>query len=258
MTESSLTLILTVLFAWPTVDTGIDVRPDPGAPGVVIGGERITPGRPPHPGAPSGPVVGPGGAPEARPPTTRERIQDEIQRRCPPSSLIGFLCSPPPPDTAGPEDPPQGSTPEPPSPEEIERAIREIDLPPLSVAVEPRDTTLVNLPTNLYTTAPEVDQTVDILGVAVRIRATPVSFTWRHGDGTQQTTSHPGAPYPNLAVTHRYTRAAASIDVRLDAGYQVDYAVDDGSWTRLDGLIVASGPPTTVTVRAAEPVLVRP
>ncbi|OUZ11347.1 hypothetical protein BHE97_05795 [Aeromicrobium sp. PE09-221] len=203
-------------------------------------------------------MAGPGGTPGARPPTVRERIRDDLRRRCPPSAIVGFLCSPAPTDPGGTGDPPPGSAPEPPSPEEIERVVREIDLPALSVAVEPQDTTLVNLPTNLYTTAPDVDQTVDVLGVAVRIRATPVSFTWHHGDGTQQTTGHPGTPYPDLTVTHRYTRAAASVRVHLEAGYRVDYSLNDGSWVRLDGLIVASGPPTTVAVRAAEPVLVRP
>lgn len=248
--------VMSVIYVAPT--SNIDVDPSPERPGVVVSGEEVKRERGNPNGPQGGPVAGPGGAPAVRPPTTRERVQDEIRRRCPPAALVGFLCSPSPPDNGGAGDPPRGSTPEPPSPEEIERAVREIDLPALSVAVEPRDTTLVNLPTNLYTRAPEVDQTVDILGVAVRIRATPVSFTWHHGDGTQQTTSHPGTPYPDLAVTHRYLRAAASVDLRLDAGYQVDYSLDDGSWTRLDGLIVASGPPTTVAVRAAEPVLVRP
>ena len=253
-------MIDALLFLMLFDSTDIDVDRSRHHPGVVIDGSRPVPGTPPgHPGpGPGGPATGPGGgAPAGRPPTVRERVENEIGRRCPPVAIIGFVCAPPP-DAVDGADPPAGSTPEPPSPEEIERAVREIDLPPLSVAVEPRDTTLVNLPTNLYTTAPDVDQTVDILGVAVRIRATPVSFTWHHGDGTQQTTGHPGRPYPDLTVTHRYLRAAASIQLRLDAGYQVDYALGGGAWTRLDGLIVASGPPTTVDVRAAEPVLVNP
>lgn len=218
-------------------------------PGVVIEGTRPKPG---GPGAP-GPV---GTVPGVDPPTLGDRIAEEGRRHCPRRGVAGFPCFPS--EPAAPGEDPGGEAPRGPSPEEIERAVREVDLPALAVVAEPADTTLVNLPTNLYTSAPEIEEDVSLLGVAVRIRATPASFTWHHGDGTQQTTSDPGTPYPSLTVTHRYLRAAATVELRVDVGYRVEYSLDGGEWTSLDEPVVATGPSTPLTVRAAEPVLTSP
>ncbi len=230
----------------------INVSPDERNPSVRIDGERIERRPTPRPGAP-GPV---GTVPGVDPPTLGDRIAEEGRRHCPRRGVAGFPCFPS--EPAAPGEDPGGEAPRGPSPEEIERAVREVDLPALAVVAEPADTTLVNLPTNLYTSAPEIEEDVSLLGVAVRIRATPASFTWHHGDGTQQTTSDPGTPYPSLTVTHRYLRAAATVELRVDAGYRVEYSLDGGGWTSLDEPVVATGPSTPLTVRAAEPVLTSP
>ena len=68
MIAVALTLV-TILGLAPGTSIGVD--PSPEKPGVVVSGEEVRRERgSPRPGVVPGPVAGPGGAPEARPPTT--------------------------------------------------------------------------------------------------------------------------------------------------------------------------------------------
>jgi len=234
--------------------SGVSISPDDRDPRIVIEGEQIKRGG--HGRLPDHRIAWPGGQ---RPETDEERVRREVAKICPVWRRVqfpGFPC------LLIPPGPPQPGAPRPEgrqiSPEEIERAIREIDLPGQQVRVEPSANTLVNLPTNLYARVEDVERSVDVVGHTVRLRATAAQYTWHHGDGTSQRTDSPGAPYPDLAVTHRYRRPADRLQVSLEVGYRVEYAVDDGDWRRLPELITASGPPTPLIVHEASPILVRP
>ena len=48
----------------------------------------------------------------------------------------------------------------------------------------------------VYTNPAVRYQTTTILGTAIEVEFTPVSYTWGWGDGTTTTTTDPGAPYP--------------------------------------------------------------
>lgn len=237
---------------------GISVSPDDRDPRIVIEGERVTP--PGERGGPRDPGVGWPGSP--RPETDEERIRREIGNICQirvVAPVPGFPCllippgSPEPGGDGGPGPGGREIT-----PEEVEQVIREIDLPSYDVRVEPTANTLVNLPTNFYAAVEDTERSLDLLGHTVRLRASPERFTWHHGDGSSQTSDSPGAPYPDLAVTHRYREPSQELQVRLEVGYRVEYTIDDGEWRQLDDLITASGPPTSLAVHEASPILVEP
>ncbi|MDF1703384.1 MAG: hypothetical protein P1U38_01270 [Aeromicrobium sp.] len=141
---------------------------------------------------------------------------------------------------------------------EIRRAVESVGLPALALRIQPGGETLVNVATIFHTEAPEFRHSTILLGQAVEIVATPQRFTWHHGDGTTQTTSSPGAPYPSTEVTHRYTQVATGLTARVDVGYRVSYRVNGGSSQEIDQLITASGPPTGLDVAEAAPVVVAP
>ena len=137
-------------------------------------------------------------------------------------------------------------------------AVREIGMPALAVRIEPGAATLVNVETNFYAEPADFERSIELLGFAVDIEATPSSFAWTHGDGTSSTTRSPGRRYPNLDVTHRYRAPAAAVRPRVDVTYEVRYRVDGGPWAPLSQTLTAQGPSTTLAVNEAAPVLTAP
>ncbi|MGJ9423455.1 hypothetical protein [Aeromicrobium sp. CF3.5] len=137
-------------------------------------------------------------------------------------------------------------------------AVREIGMPSLPIRIEPGATTLVNVETNFYTDPAPFNRSIELLGFAVDIEATPASFAWTHGDGTSSTTRSPGRAYPHLDVTHRYRAPAATVRPRVDVTYQVRYRVDGGAWAPLSQTLTATGPAGTLAVNEAAPVLTTP
>src|SRR3954453_20021480 len=99
------------------------------------------------------------------------------------------------------------------TPAMVEHAFRRLTWPASALVVQPpRGKTLVNFDTNFYTTNPHPStRTVTLIGQPVTIEATPTQYTWHFGaggadEGSDLTTTDPGAAYPDLRVTHRYTR----------------------------------------------------
>ncbi|MGH3473298.1 MAG: hypothetical protein ACRDOT_00135 [Aeromicrobium sp.] len=130
-------------------------------------------------------------------------------------------------------------------------------MPPLRVRIQPGGRTLVNVDTIFYTDPTHLRRTVTLLGHSVQLDATPVRFTWVHGDGTTATTGKPGRPYPAKDVTHQYQQPGDDLRARVDTTYRVRYSVDGGGWATLGETLTAPGPTTSLDVDEAAPVLTR-
>ena len=128
-------------------------------------------------------------------------------------------------------------------------------MPALKVHIQPDGETLVNIDTIFYTNPTHLRRTVTLLGHEVRLDARPVSFTWVHGDGTQDSTARPGRPYPAKDVTHEYKQPGNDLRARVDTTYRVRYRVDGGGWAELGETLTAPGPTTSLDVDEAAPVL---
>lgn len=227
-------LTVALLAIGATGASGVSVTPDPDSPNVLLKGqESISPRNQGSPGF-NQVDVGP-----ARP------LVNGMAGACAGGVAVG-ACQP------DPASPTVDLT------AEIRRAVESVGLPALALRIQPGGQTLVNVATIFHTEAPEFRHSTVLLGQAVEITATPARFTWHHGDGTTQTTSTPGAPYPSTAVTHRYARVAAGLAPRVDVGYRVSYRVNGGDVQEIDQLITASGPSTDLAVVEAAPVVVAP
>lgn len=213
--------------------SAVDVSPSPDSPGVIIENTQVRPPTSAADGASDGSQV------DAPPPPTTCVWNGQL-RHCLGTSV----------EVRVPDDPVVQA--------EIRRAVESVGLPALALRIQPGSQTLVNVATIFHTEAPEFRHATVLLGQSVEITATPSRFTWHHGDGTTQTTSTPGAPYPSTAVTHRYTRVASGLTPRVDVGYRVTYRVNGGAPQQIDQLITASGPPTGLEVAEAAPVVVAP
>jgi hypothetical protein len=126
-------------------------------------------------------------------------------------------------------------------------AIRRIGLPQLSVHIQPQGKTLVNFDTNFYVDPQQFSRTLTLLGQSVDVEATPTGYTWRHGDGTSATTTDPGAPYPDLAVTYAYS-TAATVAPSVQVTYTARFRVGGGAWQQIPGTVTVDGPPTNLLV----------
>jgi hypothetical protein len=136
-------------------------------------------------------------------------------------------------------------------------AVRRIGLPPGDVHA-PRFT-LVNLLTTFYTHPQSLARVLRIIGYTVDVDLHPTRYTWHWGDGTIETTTTPGRPYPSDDITHTYRHATdptRPLSLRVDVTYTGRYRVDGGSWTAIPQPITIPGPPTDLPIKQASAVLI--
>ena len=106
--------------------------------------------------------------------------------------------------------------------EEFERTI-----PATGLTHQPRQGVLPYLPVIFHSTQPSGLPPSDhvINGVSVTLYPRP-SWTWDFGDGTSLRTSVPGSAYPDLAVSHTYSRGGR-MQVRVTTTWSASYMIDD-------------------------------
>ncbi len=76
--------------------------------------------------------------------------------------------------------------------------------------------------------------TLTLLGQRVDLHIVPSEFGWQFGDGESLVTSEPGAPYPDLEVTHRYLKKG-KVAPSVDTTYTATYQVNGGPWVDVAG-----------------------
>jgi hypothetical protein len=83
-----------------------------------------------------------------------------------------------------------------------------------------------------------------------------VRFGWDFGDGSPAVvTRDPGAPYPDLRVTHVYA-APGVVQVRLVTVYAGEFSVAGGPWLPVVGEAEVTSPPSRLEVLAGGNALV--
>jgi hypothetical protein len=144
----------------------------------------------------------------------------------------------------------------------VQRAFQRLSWPASTLVVQPpRGRTLVNFDTNFYTTNTHpTTRTVTLIGQQVTIEATPTQYTWHFGGGDSGddgdvSTTDPGAPYPDLRVTHRYTRVG-SVAPSVDTTYSGRFRVGNGAWQTIPDTLTVPGAPVDLAVVSATPHLV--
>lgn len=145
----------------------------------------------------------------------------------------------------------------PPSPAEIYRYFQTLPLPQLATQHQPPGNGLVGLPVIFYTDS-ATTQTFDltIRGFQVQIVAGATAFTWHTGDGTELTSTTPGAPYPDHTISHDYRSGTYTAYVTVTWG--ATFSVNGSASVAVPGTTTTDGPPVTFTVLQARPVLTNP
>ncbi|WP_062202699.1 hypothetical protein [Demequina salsinemoris] len=112
------------------------------------------------------------------------------------------------------------------------------------------------VPTIAYVEPDPVIISRTLLGVPVRIRATPTSYEWTWGDGETTTTTDPGQPYPNETISHTYTAQQTDVSIVLETTWAGSYSIDGGAWIDIDGTITSTSATQTLEVRTVHSKLV--
>ena len=138
------------------------------------------------------------------------------------------------------------------------KAFENLDWPASDLAVQPPGgKTLVNLDTNFYTTNTEPTSiAVTLVRSDVVVTAKPIAYRWHFGDGTVETTTSPGAPYPDLDVAHVYEtteKVVVSVDTQYGAA---SFTVNGGPPEQIPSTIWITGASEDLEVVEALPQLV--
>jgi hypothetical protein len=146
------------------------------------------------------------------------------------------------------------------TPDMVQHAFQRLAWPASAIVVQPpKGRTLVNFDTNFYTTNTHpTTQTVTLIGQRVTIEATPTEYTWHFGSATSDadlTTSDPGAAYPDLRVTYRYTRVGV-VHPSVDTTYAGRYRVGNARWQTIPSALTVPGAAVDLQVVSATPHLV--
>ena len=100
-----------------------------------------------------------------------------------------------------------------------------------------RDWFLVNMDTLVYTDGSAQMLETTVLDVPVRVRATPVEFSWDFGDGSApHITAQAGAPWPARDIAHVYDREAQDVVITLTTTWSGEFQVaGQGPWIPIAG-----------------------
>ncbi len=96
---------------------------------------------------------------------------------------------------------------------------------------------------------------VRLLGHRVVIRPKVVRYVYDFGDGQGESTTDPGAPYPDGQVRHRYQRVGPA-RVGVVARYSADFSVDGGVFRGLDDTVDIASPTRVLQVYEARATLI--
>ena len=125
-----------------------------------------------------------------------------------------------------------------------------------TLAGEPDNIAVVGLPANFLSSAKIETVTGTILGRALTIRFTPVSFAFDYGDGEQRTSTTPGtawdasgqAQFTPTDTSHVY-KQPGTYTVSVTVTYAADVDLGTG-WIPINGTL--NGPPTSQQIRVVK------
>ena len=134
-------------------------------------------------------------------------------------------------------------------------ALRRVGLPELTTFVQPDTKTLVNFDTIFYTDPEPVIVDLTILGQGVEVEASPTSYRWVFGDGTEATTETAGAPFPSKEIVHRYVDADVTVHPHVETVYSARFRVGGGGWQEIGETVTTVGPAAELRVVEGTPLL---
>ena len=96
-------------------------------------------------------------------------------------------------------------------------------------------------PMMVWTSPDKQTFNITLLGTAVEVEATPVSFNWDWGDGQSFETTDPGTPYPNYTVSHAYEVTGNGYVIKLRTSWKARWRIAGQSqWHQVNGTVTTT------------------
>ena len=96
-------------------------------------------------------------------------------------------------------------------------------------------------PMMVWTSPDKQTFNITLLGTAVEVEATPVSFNWDWGDGQSFETTDPGTPYPNYTVSHAYEVTGDGYVIRLRTSWSARWRIaGQAQWHQVNGTVTTT------------------
>lgn len=133
---------------------------------------------------------------------------------------------------------------------------------PTTLAVEPGNAGIADMPANFLADASVHTQTGTLFGVPLTVRFTPIAYDYTYGDGTTATLTTPGRSWADLGqaqftptpTSHVYTDRGtyiADVDIRYTA--EIDFGL---GWYPISGELTSDGPAQQIQIFEAHTALV--
>lgn len=133
---------------------------------------------------------------------------------------------------------------------------------PTTLAVEPDNAGIANMPANFLAEASVSTQVGTLFDIPLTVRFTPIAYDYTYGDGTTASTTTPGRSWAELgqaqftptATSHVYTERGtydADVDVRYTA--EIDFGL---GWYPISGELTTDGPSQQIQIFEAHTALV--
>ena len=96
-------------------------------------------------------------------------------------------------------------------------------------------------PMMVWTSPDKQTFNITLLGTAVEVEATPVSFNWDWGDGQSFETTDPGTPYPNYSVSHPYEVTGNGYVIKLRTSWSARWRIaGQTQWHQVNGTVTTT------------------
>lgn len=133
---------------------------------------------------------------------------------------------------------------------------------PTTLAVEPGNAGIADMPANFLAEAPVRTQTGTLFGIPLTVRFTPIAYDYTYGDGTTATVTSPGRSWADLGqaqftptpTSHVYADRGtynADVDIRYTA--EIDFGL---GWYPITGELTSDGPVQQIQIFEAHTALV--
>ena len=96
-------------------------------------------------------------------------------------------------------------------------------------------------PMMVWTSPDKQTFNITLLGTAIEVEATPVSFNWDWGDGQSFDTTDPGTPYPNYTVSHPYEVTGNGYVINLRTSWRARWRIaGHAQWHQVNGTVTTT------------------